>query len=85
MSSPVSLFGAANQSTSASSRTSAVEGSLMRLSAAKRGRGRGAAMRSTTVCAAGPETRITATPARPWPLERAKMVSLLAILRELHA
>jgi hypothetical protein len=43
----------------------------MRRSAANLGRGRGAASLSITVPAAGPETRITATPARPWPLERA--------------
>ena len=49
----------------------------MRRNAAKRGFGRGAAIASSTAPAAGPEMRMTATPARPWPLERAKMVALL--------
>ena len=79
MSSPVSLLGAGNQSTSASSSTSPVLGCLIFRNAAKRGLGRGAAIRSTASPAAGPEMRMTATPARPWPLERAKMVGCSAI------
>src|SRR5262249_48617969 len=62
-----------------SSSTSPVSGFLMRRSAANRGRGLGAAMRSSTWPATGPEMRTTATPARPWPLERAKMVAASGI------
>ena len=66
----------ANHSARAWSMSSPVAGCLIRLNAAKRGLGRGAAIWSSTAPAAGPETRTTATPARPWPLERAKMVSV---------
>ena len=79
MSSPVSLFGAGNQSTRASSRTSPVPGCLIFRNAAKRGLGGGAAIRSIASPAAGPEMRMTATPARPCPLERAKMVSVTVL------
>ena len=44
--------------------------------AVARGFGRGGAIWSSTDPAAGPEMRTTATPALPWPLERAKMVAL---------
>src|SRR5439155_3885415 len=69
------LLGPANHSAKPSSSTSAVCGWRTRRNAAKRGLGRGGAIRSSTDPAAGPEMRITATPARPWPLERAKMVA----------
>ena len=79
MSSPVSLFGQGNHSTSAWSSTSPLPGCWMVRNAAKRGFGFGAAIRSTTTPANGPDTRMTATPARPCPLDSAKMVSPVAI------
>ena len=45
--------------------SSSVAGCLTRLNAAKRGLGLGAAILSITAPAAGPDTRTTATPARP--------------------
>ena len=75
MSSPVSLRGAANHSTSASSMVSPLTGSRMRRSAAVRFLGRGGASASITSPAAGPDTRTTAMPARPGAVERAKIVA----------
>src|SRR5215467_3178507 len=79
MSSPVSLLGAANQSARPWSMTSPVCGWRMRRKAANRGLARGAAILSSTLPAAGPQMRTTATPARPCPLERAKIVTWSAI------
>ena len=84
MSSPVSLFGAGNHSTSPPSSTSPDCGSRTARSMATRGPGRPPAMRSSTSPAFGPEMRITATPARPWPLDNAKMVgwSITSVLEK---
>ena len=79
MSSPVSLRGAANQRTSPSSSVSPLAGSRMRRNAAMRFFGRGGANASITSPARGPDTRTTATPARPGALDSAKIVGASAM------
>src|SRR6476646_3230353 len=74
MSSPVSLCGAGNQSTSASSMTSPFSGSRTCASAAWRGCGTRPISFSSAARACGPQIRTTAIAAGGRPEERAKMV-----------
>ncbi len=80
MSSPVSVRGAANHKTSASSSVSPPAGSRTRRSAATRFLGRGGANASITSPARRPDTRTTATPARPGALDSAKIVGASSML-----
>src|SRR5690606_27728817 len=71
--------GPGNQSTRPRSMTSPLVGLLSRRKEAVLAWGNAPANASTAFPAAGPETRTTATPALPTPLETAKIVSLLLL------
>src|SRR5574342_1404035 len=79
MSSPVKLAGPGSQSASPRSSTSPVPGFLILRKLAWRGGGGGPHSARSASPAAGPEMRITATPARPGALASAQMVSLWVI------
>jgi hypothetical protein len=72
----VKLFGPGNQSASPSSSERPVRGSQKASRTAQRGLGSSRAVSAWSVApAAGPDSRITATPARPAPEASATMVS----------
>src|SRR5215468_4696355 len=81
MSSPVKLAGAGSHSTRPRSSTSPLRGSLSLRSAARRGSGSVPPSLPSTADDRGPESRITATPARPVPLDSAQMVPRPSLMR----
>jgi hypothetical protein len=77
-SSPVTLAGAGKNSTSPSSIASPVARSTKRARVARRGDGTAQDKAASASRAAGPDSRMTAMPARPGAVAGAKMVSALA-------